>query len=271
MDSSFQTVKAADGYPLQVRVWQAAEPRATLLMLHGVVSHSLWLEPLAVPLAEKGITVICPDRRGAGANRDARGDAPDQQTLLEDVERVRQHFATAQAMHLCGFCWGSNYAINYALKFPGNMRSLALLAPAVFAAENLREAELNISDVAEATEVPIVPLDGFTRGPAYKGFILPDSSRVTHVSPRFNGIMQGFSQMIGIKLLKLPLPLLMVLAEQDRMTDNETTARVFNRFKTEPKHLEYVPGEHGVQFDAPVQTADALLAWLDRFNGETGA
>src|SRR5690606_1386679 len=85
----------------------------------------------------------------------------------------------------------------------------------------------------------------------------------------FNGIMQTFSRMIGVKLLKLPYPVLMILAEDDRITDNQTTEQLFNRLRPQPRQLVYVPGQHGIQFDAPLETAAALTAWLSRFNKQS--
>ncbi len=261
-----QSIVASDGYRLHVRCWQASNAIAQIVITHGVVSHSLWLEPIARQLADNGITCICPDRRGAGQNTQHRGDAISEEVLLDDLHQVIKQLTTPQLMtHIAGFCWGSNYLINYAARYKPDVASICLLAPALFPAENLREAELTINSSGEATETPIVPIDGFTRGPQYHDFILPDPLRLHFVSPRFNGIMQNFSRMIGIKLMKLGLPTLIVLASDDRMTDNPTTARVFERLSVEPKAICYVPGEHGIQFDAPNESSVAITHWIQQF------
>lgn len=261
------TVSATDGYPLIVRCWEARDAKAVIIIVHGVISHALWLAPIAERLAATGITTVIPDRRGAGANRLARGDAPDEYTLLDDLHTVVNHFKIpAVPLHMAGFCWGSNYLVNYLSRYLPDVTSIALLAPALFLTAGLRDAVLQTGESSHPTEIPIVPVDAFTRGPAYEQFILPDPLRLDRVSPRFNGIMQAFSRMIGIKLLKLPFPILMILAEEDRITDNKSTEKLFNRLKVQPRHLVYVPGEHGVQFDAPLETTNALVTWLNRFN-----
>ena len=261
------TLTATDGYPLTIRCWEARDAKAVIVIVHGVISHSLWLAPIAEKLVASNITVICPDRRGTGANHQARGDAPDESSLLEDLCMVIANFKTRETpMHLAGFCWGSNYLVNFLCRHHPDISSLALLAPALFPAADLRNADLRVDDTPEPTEIPLVPLDAFTRGPAYEGFILPDPMRLKHVSPRFNRIMQTFSRMIGVKLLKLQYPVLMILAQEDRITDNETTAEVFNRLQVYPKQLVYVPGEHGIQFDAPLEAANALTTWINQFD-----
>lgn len=259
-------VMAADGYPLTVRCWNARNEKALIIIVHGIISHSLWLAPLAERLAAKGITTVCPDRRGSGANRRARGDAPDEDVLLDDLHTVVNRFRPSTVpLHLGGFCWGSNYLVNYLSRHHPEIASLVLLAPALFPGDGLRNAILKTGKSSEPTETPVVPVDAFTLGPAYEHFILPDPLRLDRVSPRFNGITQSLSRMIGIKLLKLPYPVSMILAKDDRITDNETTEKLFNRLKIQPKQLVYVPGQHGIQFDAPLETANALEIWLNRF------
>jgi pimeloyl-ACP methyl ester carboxylesterase len=56
-----------------------------------------------------------------------------------------------------------------------------------------------------------------------------------------------------------------VLARDDQLTDNAATARAFQRMQTTTSQLLTVPGAHGVQFDAPEETADAIVGWVERF------
>ncbi|MGH8168069.1 MAG: alpha/beta hydrolase, partial [Woeseiaceae bacterium] len=139
-----------------------------LIILHGVVSHSEWLTPIASRLSASGIEVICPDRRGAGLSNDARGDAPDPDSLLDDVAAISQHFSAARLpMHLAGFCWGASYAIHAVNRMPDVFSSLILIAPSLFPARDIARKVVVTGPSAEASEVPIVPLDRFTSGPAY--------------------------------------------------------------------------------------------------------
>ena len=253
----------SEGYPLNVRVWESPGARTTLLLLHGVVSHSGWLTNIAKRLSGRGISVVCPDRRGSGANTLNRGDAPDETRLLEDVFALAEHYRDPRVcLHLGGFCWGAVYAINVLSREPGIADSLALLAPAVFPVASMREAVLNCGSSSVPSEQPIVPLDAFTRTAAYEDFILPDKLKLEGVSPRFNGVMQSLSRLVGVRLVKLNVPTLMVLAGNDQVTDNAATERAFQHMRARPKRLAWVPGDHGVQFDAPDETAQMLHDWL---------
>src|SRR5260221_13460601 len=82
---------APDGYPLKYRVWDGEDGRqttATLILLNGVMSHSLWFHPLAPPLLAAGLKLVGADRRGTGENDVARGDAPSGTVLLNDAAAI---------------------------------------------------------------------------------------------------------------------------------------------------------------------------------------
>lgn len=258
-----ERVSGSGGYPLEVRVWRPGSPRATVVMLHGVVSHSGWLDPIAGRLARRGIEVVCPDRRGSGRNMLQRGDAPSAEALLDDLDRILARYDhPAVPLHLCGFCWGAVYAVRYLAVERPSIRSLILLAPGLYPAGSLRTQTFVTGDSAEPTLDPLVPLEGFTRGPALQEYILPDPLRLRGVSPRFNSVAAEFSRLLTPRLARLRLPVLCVLAEDDRITDNDATRAAFARVSGTPRELAVVPGEHGVQFDSPEQSAQLLVDWI---------
>ena len=121
---------------MQCRVWPAVRPRAVVVFLHGVVSHSLWLESICLALAGSGYMCIGMDRRGAGANASGRGDAPSAEHLLADLDAVVTWASSHELpVHACGFCWGANYLLNYVSDYEPALVSIALLAPSIFPAD----------------------------------------------------------------------------------------------------------------------------------------
>jgi alpha-beta hydrolase superfamily lysophospholipase len=263
-----ETIRSSDGYLLNVRLFRPESPAtAQLFILHGVVSHSDWLRPLASRLAVSGIQVICPDRRGTGLNNEGRGDAPAVDTLLNDVRSISKHFCSPSiASHLSGFCWGASYAIHVANRMPNAFSSLILIAPSLFPSRDIARKTIETGPSGKASEVPLVPLDRFTSGPAYKDYILRDNLRTKAVSPRFNGIMIQMTAMLAPLWARQSIPSLVILAEQDRLADNEKHVKAFKSVRSSRKKLVFVPGEHGVQFDAPDETVRHILEWLSPLN-----
>ena len=263
------TVAGHGGYPIGCRHWRGEEARATLVLAHGVVGHSLWLEPIARRLARRGVATLAMDRRGAGINDAARGDAPSAEALIADLVAVLRHAsADALPLHVGGFCWGSNYVVNAlaALDAPTatalDLRSVIHIAPSLFPSPLVRERPFRVGDDAAPSEAPAMPIERFTDGPLFASFIVPDPLRLRAVSPRLNGCVQRFAAGLWLKLLRCELPCLLLLAADDAVVDNAATERLFARLTARPKRIRTLPGAHGVQFDAPKAAATLVADWV---------
>jgi alpha-beta hydrolase superfamily lysophospholipase len=258
-------VEAGDGRRLRGRLWRAGERAPLLLAVHGVMSHGLWLQDLALALAAAGIALLAADRRGAGLNR-AAGEPEDDLVLLDDLEAwVARAGRDSEALHLLGFCWGSNYALHFLGHRPAAaLRSLILVAPGIvpLAGATVRQP-LDALPPETFLSIPLA-LEDFTRGPKLESFLRPDPLRLTATSVRFVRIQQRIGQWSAARLTRLRLPLLLILAAEDRISDNARTRALFARARAEPKALVTVESAHGVSFDAPLETAAACRDWLDR-------
>ena len=264
---SFVTITGDGGYELSARYWQAEDAQAVIVLLHGVVSHSEWMEAIAAPLAQQGISCLALDRRGAGLNTQARGDAPSADALLSDLQAGMDWANQFKLpVHLCGFCWGGNYAVNYLAKYQANIASMIFIAPSIFPAASLVEKTIEIGDAGDATEEPIMPIEQFTDGPMFESFIQPDPHRLRKVSTRMNSCIQTFARGIWMKFLKLKHPCLLILGEKDAVVDNDATRQVFDRLKVDHKSCLMLDACHGIQFDMPDDAARAITQWVHTRN-----
>ena len=264
---SVQEVVTPGAGSLHVRLWDppTANPEAVLVLLHGVVSHSEWLAPVAYRLAAAGYRVVCPDRRGVALSSN-RGSAGLTATRLRtDVRAVSEVFRIEGVpLHLGGFCWGATQAIDVLSSGTLEVASFIMIAPSIFPAPDIGAAELTVGDSPEPTEPPSVPLDRFTDGPAYNDYILPDPLRARRVSPQFNQLLVDTNRFLAPRWAKLTFPALMIQATRDRLADTEKHSRAFRSVRARPRRERWVEGGHGVQFDAPDSTADEIRAWLGR-------
>ncbi len=263
LQSSFVAISGDNGYELNARFWQADDAKALLVLVHGVVSHSEWMNAIAAPLAQQGISSLAIDRRGAGLNTQARGDAPSADALLKDLHAGMQ-WATEQSLpiHLCGFCWGSNYVVNYLTDYNANIASMLFIAPSLFPAAWIVEQPFEVGESSEATQNPIMPIDQFTDGPMFESYIKPDPHRLRKVSTRMNSCMQSFSRGIWMKFLRLRHPCFMLLGEKDSVVDNTATLQVFDRLPVSIKKCLVLNACHGIQFDMPDAAANSIAHWI---------
>lgn len=70
------------------RRWRAGEPRAALLLVHGIAEHSGRYEHVGELLSERGVDVLSFDLRGHGESGGRRGHLASFDELLDDVEEL---------------------------------------------------------------------------------------------------------------------------------------------------------------------------------------
>lgn len=75
-----------DGTHELTRRWEASEPRANVLIVHGLGEHSGRYEHVGGWLSERGFTVEAFDLIGCGATGGARADIADWTTFLDQIE-----------------------------------------------------------------------------------------------------------------------------------------------------------------------------------------
>jgi alpha-beta hydrolase superfamily lysophospholipase len=271
-DGVIGEVRAGDGYTLKYRVWTPGNRpvRGVLVLLNGVMSHSLWFHPIAAMLVSRGLKLVGADRRGSGLNIESSGDAPSGKTILEDLGAIIEHErAEDVGLFVVGWCWGAILAINLAAETSG-VSGLALLAPGLHPSEEIKQRLLALESEARGQPDDRAclksPIDEewFTQGPALTNFIRRDKLRLLQFTPRFYRIMTKLGVGAHLKLPKLDLPTLLVLARRDRATDNEKTTEALSRAARGRADVAFIDSAHGMQFEAPADLARALGDWTER-------
>ncbi len=257
---------------LRYRVWPASAPRrATLVLFNGIMSNSAWFGPLAPALTAAGFELVGADRRGSGHNREGWGDASSAAVLVEDALAIieREHDPTTP-LFLVGWCWGAALSVAVGAKLGSPLAGLILITPGMFnrpalhAAIEAQRELLESADPADSVLASPIEDSMFTESPALDTFIRADPHRVQTISPRMLTVTKKLATGAIIRLRKLPAPVLVLLAEDDEATDNEATRQYFAKLPVDRVELGTVPGRHGVQFDAPTQVTERIVAFVDR-------
>jgi alpha-beta hydrolase superfamily lysophospholipase len=133
--SRMGTIQAA-GYQVAVQAWWPAQPRATLVLLHGYYDHvGLYRHVIEWALG-MGFAVLSFDLPGHGLSSGARasiGDFAEYQAVLQAVLAEAVVLELPQPWHLCGQSTGGAILIDYLLNgAPGaEIGETILLAPLV--------------------------------------------------------------------------------------------------------------------------------------------
>jgi acylglycerol lipase len=244
--------QAHDGYSLAYRRYDPPAPRTPagiVIYLHGIQSHGGWYEASCRQLAESGLRVYFPDRRGSGLNEADRGHCQCWEQLADDVIRL-QDVAEAEwnepppvprdiatptwyrrpPVILMGVSWGGKLATALAAMHGGRYAGLTLLCPGI---KPQRDVSLNTKlSIAKAVfgknerqlfDIPLNDPALFTATPQWLDYLRQDplilrqaTARFLFESRRLDGYLEGAGQYVAE-------PVLLMLAGHDRIIDNRAT------------------------------------------------
>lgn len=276
------TLAMPDGYPIHYRIWGEETGEDVVLILHGGMSHSGWQAPLARALQNRhgNITVMAPDRRGCGLN-DTRGDLGTVPKVIDDVVRhvahLKGHFAR---VHLAGWCQGAQYAAIAADRLPRKPDSLILLTPGFFWNERFRSvitiaenvmtemiSEFNLEPERDHPCIPI-PMEAtdFTFQEEWLDFIDNDPLKTTKITVKSANIMDEIQELSWFAILANTCPTLAILADHDRIVDNQKVAEfIGHQFTGDgPNTLETIGTAHAAQFEKPEELAESIGRFLSK-------
>ena len=271
-----------DRYNINYRVWGKTDGEDVLLILHGGMGHSGWLAPLAKELRAMStdITVVASDRRGSGLN-EKRGDLGSVELIIDDVVRHIEFLKRSfKRVHLAGWCQGCQYASVAATRSGNALTSLILLTPGFFWNERFRSV-ISISEkivfdmISEfklqpdrnhaCIPLPMEAID-FTFEEEWLDFIENDELKTTMVTLKTVSIMDEIQELSWSAMLQNSLPVLAILAKNDRIADNNKFQQVMGHMFSEGNQNRLVSfnSAHAIHFEIPVEVANEIFHFISR-------
>lgn len=273
-------LRYSDGYEAHARLWLPPEPRGAVLYFHGIQSHGLWFEGSAGRIAQAGLAVLLPDRRGSGLNQVDRGHAPSAKRLLDDAAESLAELIRRTGVPRCdalGVSWGGKLAMALYGAAPERVRSITLVAPGLFPKVDISLAQkirVGLSAVAarhSLFDIPLERADLFTENPVWQEFIRTDGPTLRQVTAAFLLASRRLDA-LAIAAGQLPSgpPLRLFLAGQDRIINNAQTAEFVRRITWPDREIiTYDHAHHTLDFEAdPEPFYRDLVAWLAGRNAE---
>jgi alpha-beta hydrolase superfamily lysophospholipase len=272
-DGASRFHRASDGVTLHYSHWpNGDDPRAILVYLHGIASHSRWFGETAVDLASHGVSVYAPDRRGSGRSQGARGDLPRYERALADVDEVLAIVRSeneGRPLFLAGSSWAAKLAVIYAAVRRESLSGLLLLGPGLIPRVTLplpRQIEVIVGHLIVPTASVPIPLtpELYTTNLNYLDFIRNDELRLLTATTRFFWETARLDRRREQASAALRVPLLVIQGENDRMMEVPKTAEWFSRLRIDDKtYLGYPGGSHTLEFEADrARYVADISAWL---------
>jgi 3-oxoadipate enol-lactonase len=135
--------QAADGARLHYSVHDYTDPwreAPTIVLQHGFArSGKFWFN--VIPYLARFYRVICPDLRGLGESVPLQDPSRSLtvENCIEDIVTIADH-AGLESFHLAGESIAGGLGLMFAGMHPKRLRSLCVIAPAVYANEWIRKA-----------------------------------------------------------------------------------------------------------------------------------
>lgn len=266
---------ASDGTSLHALLFRARNPRACLVIAHGLQSHAEWYRETGKYLAAHGITVLAFDRRGSGhsggVHGDTLADTDFQRDLDAAIDRAR---AESCGVHLLANCFATRFVLPYASEHPESLRSILITSPAT---DMKAQADYSFLDrlwITVAWAIDHIPgtririrtplKDSFflSAGP-WLEWIHADSLGVRKVTPRFLLAANKSTRAMYRSVRELQMPLFVLLASHDAMVENQAIRDRFQSYQG-PLKLQEFDSEHMLEFGRSAELyRQAVIAWID--------
>ncbi len=270
--SSFIT---SGGYKLHYRDFHSVGiSKGTIVFIHGIQSHGGWYETSCKKFAQAGYRVLFLDRRGSGLNEVSRGDSPSFRTLLDDLKEFlqyqRKEIAGSTPLILGAISWGGKIAFGLEIRMANLVDGFILLAPGFCPKiqptrkERFFIALGSLFSPRRLFNIPLNDPELFTSNPVAQKFLKEDPFALRKATARFLLDSVRLDFYLRIFRTKISKPILLLIAGQDKIIDNEKTIAFVKRFASGSLTVkEYAEAHHTFEFEPePQKHIEEIEEWL---------
>ncbi len=273
-DSEAGTFPALDGVMLYERWWRPQpEPKAGIVLVHGLAEHSGRYVPIVQHLARHGYAVDAFDLRGHGKSSGVPLYIRSFDEYLNDLgvflDRVRARLP-GRPLFLLGHSMGGVIAVLYAIDREPRIRGVVLSAPAVQLSNEgsplLQKAAAAIARFLPKLNTVKIDRNFISRDPAVvaaydndpmiyrKGILLKTGSELVRAGRSIREQPISFS-----------LPVLILQGTGDRITEPEGARRLYDSVASADRTLKLYEGLYHEIMNEPEkdQVLQDIVEWLD--------
>lgn len=249
-----------------VREWKPeGDPKAVIVLVHGLAEHSGRYERTGTLFAEAGFHVRSFDLIGSGASGGRRWYIDDWSRYHDQVGR---HVAWAREVGkpvvLMGHSLGGNLALGYVLSGRSNPDLLVLSAPGLAGGAGWQRSLAPIlARLAPTLPVPNM-LDGelLSRDPSVAEDYFADPLVVTKSTARFGALLFDQIDEIRDAFEALDVPTLVLHGGDDRLVPTRSSEALGDLSVCERKVYQGLRHEILNEPEGPEVVAD-IIAWID--------
>ena len=257
---------------LHAEYWQPENPKATVVLLHGMGEHLGRYQAFVIPkLTAHKYAVLAYDQIGHGKTKGKRGHVSRYQLLLDCL-----HTAVLEAkkrnpnlpVFVYGHSMGGNVVINYALKNPSQIKAVVATSPLLRLAFNPPKWKVSLGrfmlNILPGITLPSeLDASGISRDKAEVARYQKDPLVHDKISPMYSFPVFDAGEYAIANANTLNLPMLVCHGTGDQITSWEASkAFTDNTPKADLKLFE--DGYHELHYDfCKEELMETIIAWLD--------
>ncbi|MBI4546313.1 MAG: lysophospholipase [Gemmatimonadetes bacterium] len=263
------------GLRLYYRAWEAPAPSAALLIVHGLGEHSARYVAFAEAMTGNGISCFALDLRGHGCSEGRRGHAARFDVLLQDLDRFRREvmglIAPELPIFLLGHSMGGLLALRYLEEYGESLRGAILVSPWLATAMPVPRWKTTLAGALNRL-LPSLPFaariraEHLCRDPHVVQNYKDDPLVHDTITPRLFSEASAAMGLVLQRSERLRVPLLFLLASDDRLVDTQRTATFARSLQPDLVTVRIFPDYYHEVLNEPANddALDAICDWVAR-------
>jgi acylglycerol lipase len=268
------TFATPDGVTIYHQAWLPdGDPKAVVLLLHGLAEHSGRYTPLAEALTDAGYGVHALDHRGHGRSDGKRTYVKSYDEYQRDIVQFRQLVEQQHPglpLFVLGHSMGGNLALGHVLDHQDGVRGMVLSAPALAPGTSLSPAKIKLAKlvgkIAPGLRPEALSADAISRDPAVVAAYVADplvfNGKITAGAA---AALLSSMETFPARYAELTLPILLQHGTADALVDIAGTRQLEAGAVNATVTSQYYDGLYHEIFNEPEQAAVMAdtVGWLD--------
>ena len=249
------------------------EPKASVLLVHGMAEHSSRYARVAEELNAQGYNVYTFDLRGHGRSEGIRCHVDRFDEFLDDLEQVLESVREKQSgkLFLMGHSMGGTVATLYTIRKKPDIAGLVLSAPALKPGDDITGFIILVARLLSKVvpKMPLQKLDNksISRDPeVVKDYDEDPLNYRGGVRARIGAEMLRVMDEIKKRRGELSLPLFVFHGDSDKMISPPASQEFFDAAGSSDKEMRFYEGLYHEALNEPEkqEVIEGIVTWLDQ-------
>lgn len=242
-------IEAVGGLSLYYHGWEADEPGAAILLVHGLAEHGGRYADFGRRMAGYGLSVYALDLRGHGLSDGRRGHAERFEVLLQDVDRFRREIEGITEdvpLFILGHSMGGLITARYIEEYESRFRGAIITSPWLANGMDIPQWKI-VAAGALNKLLPALPLaagineEFLSHDPVVVARYRDDPLVHGKITPRLFAEASMAMGLVMQRSERIRIPTLFILAGDDRIVDTKKSEAFARSLKISDVTIRILP------------------------------